>query len=369
MTMSKPELTRTHYCLLGALLAALVAWRAYTVFSEKPAEKVSVPTVRTITVKPSSDSGASVYPGEVRGKYESALAFQVAGKIVSRHVNLGDSVAAGQVLMELDPKDVAESVNAYRAAYSAADSNYKLAKDNYQRFEALYAKGAVSTMVRDQYRTQLEAAEANLKSAAAQLTAGENKLGYTRLTADHAGSIASISGEVGQVVAAGTPVVTLVQDGPREIHIYVPENKLDAIHPGQEASVTFWALGNTTAKGHISEIAPMADSVTRTYKVKVTLDNMPGKAKLGMTAKVSLKTGSGSSVLLPSTAVYQTGDQPGVWVIRDKKAVLVPVKTEAYEGNRVRITEGLSEGDLVVTGGITKLAEGQEVRLEGSEYK
>ncbi len=369
MTMKKPELTRTHYMILGALFLAFIAWRAWNVFTDKPEERTVIPMVRTVEVKTSADGALSVYSGEIRGKHESNLAFQVSGKIVSRNVNLGDSVVPGQVLMELDPKDVAEAVNTRQAAYSAAESNYILARDNYQRYEALYAADAVSAMVRDQYRAQLEAAEANLSSAAAQLSASENQLGYTRLTADHPGSIAAISGEVGQVVAAGTPVVTLVQDGPREIHIYVPENKIDTLRPGQEAEVTFWALDNTTAKGHVSEISSMADRVTRTYKVTVVLEDMPAKARLGMTAKVTIKDGAPTSILLPVAALYQTGDTPGVWVVREGKVTLVPVKAEVYEGNRVRITEGLSNGDLVVTGGIAKLAEGQEVRLEGSEYK
>ena len=74
-------------------------------------------------------------------------------------------------------------------------------------------------------------------------------------------------------------------------------------------------------------------------------------------------------ITIPSGAVYQTGEQPQVWVIRDKKATLVNVKTAGYEGNSVKITQGLSQGDVVVTGGVNKLTEGQEVRLEGSETK
>ena len=144
----------------------------------------------------------------------------------------------------------------------------------------------------------------------------------------------------------------------------MPENRLGQIRPGQPAKITFWALNDITASGHISEIAPMADSVTRTYKVKVAVDSMPQAAKLGMTAKVALQSGTENMITIPSGAVYQTGEQP-----RDKKATLVNVNTAGYEGNSVKITQGLSQGDVVVTGGVNKLAEGQEVRLEGSETK
>lgn len=369
--MSLPEfrLTKTHYIVLGLAVAAFLGWRTYSVLHAPVTESRPVPVVRTITVGAEAADDKAVYPGEVRGKYESSLAFQVAGKIVARHVNLGDTVRAGQVLMEIDPKDVKQSYDAAQASYQAALSNYQLAKDNYERFSVLYEKGAVSSMARDQYKTQFDAAASSLKSAQAQLTASQNQLGYTQLISDHDGTVASISGEIGQVVGAGTPVVTVVQDGSREIQIYIPENRLGQIKPNQSASITFWALNDITASGHISEIAPMADSVTRTYKVKVAVDAMPEAAKLGMTAKVTLQSGSAKALTVPSGAIYQTGEQTQVWVIRDKKATLVNVKTAGYEGSSVIVTGGLSAGDVVVTGGVNKLAEGQEVRLESSEAK
>ncbi|MBR1591343.1 MAG: efflux RND transporter periplasmic adaptor subunit [Acidaminococcaceae bacterium] len=369
--MSLPEfrLTKTHYIILGLAVAAFLGWRTYSVLHAPVTESRPVPVVRTITVGTEAADDKAVYPGEVRGKYESSLAFQVAGKIVARHVNLGDTVRAGQVLMEIDPKDVKQGYDAAQASYQAALSNYQLAKDNYERFSVLYEKGAVSSMARDQYKTQFDAAASSLKSAQAQLNASQNQLGYTQLISDHDGTVASISGEIGQVVGAGTPVVTVVQDGSREIQIYIPENRLGQIKPNQSASITFWALNDITASGHISEIAPMADSVTRTYKVKVAVDAMPEAAKLGMTAKVTLQSGSAKALTVPSGAIYQTGEQTQVWVIRDKKATLVNVKTAGYEGSNVIVTDGLSAGDVVVTGGVNKLAEGQEVRLESSEAK
>ena len=93
---------------------------------------------------------------------------------------MGDTVRAGQVLLEIDPKDVRQSLNAAQAACNAARSDYKLARDNYARYASLFEKGAVSTMTRDQYKTQYEAAEASLRSAEANLTQAQNQMGYTR---------------------------------------------------------------------------------------------------------------------------------------------------------------------------------------------
>ena len=369
MNLPEIKMTKIHYMVMGAAAVLFVGWRIFSALQPPAAEAPIVPVVRTITIGDTASKETAVYPGEVRGKFESNLAFQVLGKIRVRHINLGDKVRAGQVLMELDPKDVQQSYNAAQATYQAALSNYEVVKENYKRYTALYEKGAVSTMTRDEHKTRYDAAASQLESARAQLTASENQVGYTRLVSDHDGVVTSISGEVGQVVGAGTPVATVVQDGSREIQIFVPENRLGQIRLNQPATITFWALNNLTATGHIAEIAPMADSVTRTYKVKVAVDSMPEAANLGMTAKVTLNAGTVKSTLVPTGAIYQTGDQAKVWVVRDKKVSLVPVKTAGFEGSDVKITEGLSKGDIVVTGGINKLAEGQEVRLESSETK
>lgn len=369
MPMPKLKLTKTHYVIITIAVVAFLAWRIASVVFFKPVAQKEVPVVRTVTVGTTSTDAAYTYPGEVRGKYESNLAFQVAGKIINRHVNLGDTVSEGQVLMEIDPKDVRQSLSAATAAVNAAQANYNLAADNFNRYSTLYSKGAVSQMVFDQYRTQYEAAAAALNQAQAQQNAASNQFGYTQLLADHAGSISALSGEVGQVVAAGTPVVSIVQDGEREIQIYVPENRLNQISKGQNATITFWALNEVQTTGHVTDISPMADSVTRTYKVRVAVDNMPPTAKLGMTAKVTLSTGTSSAIVIPSSAIYQTGDKTSVWVVRAQKATLVPVSVGGYEGSNIKITSGLTKGDIVVTGGINKLSEGMEVRLESGEAK
>lgn len=199
--------------------------------------------------------------------------------------------------MQIDPKDIEQSFEASQAAVTAAEANYKLARDNASRYTALYNSGGVSKAMMEQYNTQMEAAASSLRQAQAQLITNSNQLSYTQLIADHDGVVANVSGEVGQVVAAGTPVVTVVQSGEQEIQIYVPENHLDKIYPQQSAKINFWALENVSADGYIREIAPMADSVTRTYKVRVAVPQMPAAVKLGMTAKVHLQNGTDSSIL------------------------------------------------------------------------
>lgn len=347
----------------GILLVALIGHTAYKLL-HKPVVKKEIPVVRTVTIATKSVDNNYTYPGTVRGKYETNLAFQVAGKIVSRQVNLGDRVNAGDVLMTIDPKDVAQLVNSSQAAVNSASANYKLAADNAKRYNTLYKQGAVSAAINEQYQVQLEAAAATLRQAEAQLAANSHQMEYTTLRADHAGVIAALTGEIGMVVAAGTPVATIVQEGGREIQIFVPENRLATVQQGQTCQVTFWALDNITTTGTVTEVAPMADPATKTYKVKVALSAMPEAAKLGMTAKVNMTEGQTTDILLPRSAIYQTGNEPKVWLVDGDKVKLVSIKINGYKEDKALVTSGLKNGDKVVSGGINKLSENMEVSCE-----
>ena len=367
--------------LAAVLLAVgLGSYALYNNIAHKPQTAKLVPIVRTYTVGTAAATAAATYPGEVRGRYESQLAFQVAGKINARMVNVGDSVRAGQVLLALDPKDVNQSVEATAAQLASARASYKLAADNAARYSSLYAQGAVSEAARDQYQTQLEAASAALRQAQAQANVSSNQLGYTQLVSDTDGVVTALNAEVGQVVAAGTPIATVVRSGEREVHISVPEGA--SLSVGQKAQISFWALPGVEAAGFVREIASMADPVTRTYKVCVAVPDLPAAAKLGMTAKVSLAPEQRAAVsgaakgdatateptspafTIPAQALYQVNGKTQVWVVRDNKAQLVEVKVNGYSGNEVLIEQGLSRGDKIITAGLAKLTPNQEVRLE-----
>lgn len=347
----------------AAVVLAAAGWQLYSSITHKPQEANYIPIVRTMTIGESIAYSSAVYPGEVRGRYESQLAFQTAGRIASRLVNVGDRVHAGQILMTIDPKDVNQSVEAANAQLASAIANQKLAADNAARFNKLYAGGAVSEATRDQYNTQLEAANAALRQAQANANASGNQLGYTQLTSDADGVVAAITGEAGQVTAAGTPMVTIVRNGEREIQINVPENVKLSI--GQQADISFWALPDVTAKGTVREIAPIADSITRTYKVRVAVPQLPAAAKLGMTAKVSFKDAAAAAdeLVIPATALYQVNGKTQVWLVRNNRAVLQDVKVAGYVGNNVRLAGGLNKGDILITAGLSKLVDNQQVRL------
>ncbi|MDT8900191.1 efflux RND transporter periplasmic adaptor subunit [Anaeroselena agilis] len=323
------------------------------------------PLVRTQVVRMGGAGQPVSYSGEVRGRYESQLAFQVGGKIVRRAVELGSAVNPGDTLLEIDPKDISQAVAVSAAQVYSAESQLKLAENNLHRYRQLYEQAAVSRAQYEQYQNAYDAALAAARQASAQHAQTSNQLGYSVLRANGAGVISAVNAEVGQVVSAGQAVVTLVRDGEREVEIDVPENRGEELRKAGKISVNFWALPGVALAGKVREVAPMADKVSRTYKVRVSLPDCPPEVKLGMTATVTVTppaSGNGRSAYIPLAAVYQTGDSPCVWVVDKGAVVLRKVRLGAFGDGKVEVAEGLADGETIVTAGVHKLREGLKVR-------
>ena len=344
---------------LTLILAAALA--ALTGCGTDAAKEAPPPLVRTMTV---GDAAAAEggYTGTVRGRYETRLAFQVGGQILSRNVNVGAHVRAGDVLMVIDARDVQQQANATSAGVSAARSRYELARTERARYEQLYAAQAISEAMLDQYRTNERAAEAAYRQAVAQDTASHNALGYTNLVAGAEGVISNITAEEGQIIAAGQTVMTLTQEGEREIEIAVPESRLAEVSVGMPAAVALWA-NSAAYTGTLRELSPVPDAATRTYAARIALTDAPADLPLGMTARVRLGASVQDGVSIPLSALYQTGDTAQVYVVEDDAVHLVPVTVTAFRTNDALVT-GLPQGARIVTAGVHQLHEGEKVRTK-----
>lgn len=322
--------------------------------------------VRTVTIGVTGDAQGYTYAGEVRGRYESQLAFQVNGKIIKRNVELGSIVNTGDVLMQIDARDIQQTVNSSSAQIASAESQLSLAESNLNRYRQLLDQGAISQSLYDQYANAYNVAVAGLQQALSQYTQGANQLDYSLLRADKPGVVSSINAEMGQVVSGGQTVVTVVQDGEREVEINVPENRIEELRNTGQIKATFWALPNVSVDGRIRVIAPMADQITRTFKVRIRLINPPPEIKLGMTAAIHVADShTQQTVHIPLAAIYQDGNTPAVWVVEDNVITLRPITTGTFGNGTIQVLSGLKQGDCIVTAGVHKLKEGQKVKLGG----
>ncbi len=334
----------------------------------KQAASETAPLVTTTTISTQETQPPHQFSGEVRGRYETALGFRVPGKVIARHVETGTRVKAGDLLMQVDPKDIQEAVTAAKAQVAAAESRYKLAADLLKRFNALYEQDYMSKAEIDRYQTKADSARAVLKQARAQFTQATNQLNYCKLKSDDEGVVLDVRAEAGQVVAAGMPVVIMAKGEAREIEIFVPENLVAQLSPGALFHVNFWAIPDLEIKGRLRYLSPVADPITRTYKARITLIAPPDTVRLGMTASaVNVDHESAGSIFIPLSAVYQTGESPMVWIIQNHKTKLQKIRLgKPGNGERIQVIEGLAAGDEIVTTGVHKLSQGQQVRTQSS---
>lgn len=325
-----------------------------------------VRAVKIMTVGVSALSASQEYAGEVRARVESRLGFRVGGKLIERPVEVGQRVTAGQLLARLDPRDLQLTADAARAQVAAAQTNRDLAAADFQRFQALRAQNFISGAELERRDSALKAAQAQLDQARAQLATQGNQAGYAALRADVPGVVTAVLAERGQVVAAGTPVLQLAQDGARDVVFAVPEDKVAAIKPGSAAQVRAWSTSDTR-DGVVREVAASADPATRTFTVKVALSAKDDLA-LGSTVSVlpaALQRVGAPVIKLPTSALRQEGQSTSVWVLDAASMTVKPqrVQIATADGNEVVIARGLQPGAQVVVAGVHVLAGGQKVTI------
>lgn len=356
--------------LRGAFLSVTVALMLSACSKPAPAPE-PIRAVKVITVGVDNFQSGQEFSGEVRARVESRMGFRVSGKIIRRNVELGQHVKAGQVLAQIDAQDYKLAADAARAQMVAAQTNRDLAAADFKRFEMLKAQNFISGAELERRQTALKAAQAQLEQAQAQLAAQGNQAGYASLVADVSGVVTAVEAEVGQVVSAGTPVLRIAQDGPRDVVFSVPEDKVAALKSGSEVAVRVWAA-NVTLNGRVREVAASADPVTRTYPVKVSLP--AGEAPpLGSTVYVTpaaLGHAGLQVIKLPTSALRQDGQTTAVWVLDTTTMTIKsqPIEIATADGNHAVVAAGLAPGMQVVAAGVHVLNPGQKVTIYQDKY-
>ena len=353
----------------GAFLACLLL--ALTVFpgctsSDRPPEQV----LRPVKVVRIVDQAASLmsFAGEVRPRYETLLSFRVAGKLLTREIDVGDRVRKGQVLVRLDQADYGLVVRDLKAQLRSAIVERDFLRDDLSRYRELLDQHLISPPEFDRHQTAYTKARERATALEAQLSQAVNQQAYTELLADRDGVVTALEVEAGQVVSIGQPVVKLAQLDQKDIHFDVPEHRLQTLVRGQEVSITLWADHERRMKAQIREIASAADPASRTYRVKAALLEDQDAAHLGMTATVEIPSNTVSRMIVPLSAVFTPQNKPGqphVWLINERANTVrsVPVQVgEPLDRERIAVT-GLASGQLLVSAGVQRLAEGQAVRL------
>lgn len=303
------------------------------------------------------------FAGDVRAREESPLAFRVGGNLVERRVDVGDRVKAGQVLAVLDGQDYAAQARAARAQLSAAEAEFKRARDEQARYARLGAQQVVSRSAVDAQDAAAIAARSQVDAARANLAVANNQAAYTQLRAPADGVIAARQAEAGQVVAAGQSVFVLAADGEREVAFAVPESAIDTVAPGRPVQVELWSQPGQRWPGRVREVSPAADPASRTFAARVTVDAPAGALELGQSARVYLDGGRAAPLSVPLAALQRSEGGSAVFVVDAKTSTLklLPVQAGAYGQDSVAVSGDIGASDWVVAAGGHLLREGLEV--------
>lgn len=359
--------TGRHVSFLVKGLVVVTALGTLTACSEeKKAEAPEVVRPVKVVEVAAADQGRRVeYSGSVKARTEMNLGFRVAGKITERLVDIGQRVEPGDVLARLDATDYQLAVRRAEADLAAAQKQAEITELARRRADSLYSKNVASQSDMEQATLAFDQAVSARQSAVSALEEARNQVAYAELKSDQNGIVTAVSADIGQVVGVGTPVISVAVDGGKEVQIAVPEMDVAKFSPGKTVKARFWSAADLVLDGKVREIAGSADPQSRTFAIRVSLPDDP-RVLLGMTATVeAMEDNAAPTWSIPLAALAKKDGQPVVWIVDREKGVVGsrPVTVGDFSDDGVRISEGLSKGDLVVSAGTQFMREDMKVKL------
>ncbi|MFN3731515.1 efflux RND transporter periplasmic adaptor subunit [Comamonas testosteroni] len=327
--------------------------------------RTEAPLVRTATVAGASSASRS-FTGTVAARVQSDLGFRVAGKVLERLVDAGQTVKRGQPLMRIDPVDLKLAAKAQQEAVAAVRARAQQTAEDEARYRDLRGTGAISASAYDQIKAAVDTAKAQLSAAEAQALVARNASGYAELVADSDGVVMETLAEPGQVISAGQIVVRLARAGQREAVIQLPETLRPAI--GSTAQATLFGKTGAGVPARLRQLSDAADRLTRTFEARYVLDGELGSAPLGSTVTIQIPkvaASAQSSLQVPIGSIFDAGKGPGVWLISGKPEEVSwrPVTIEQLGNDSAQIAGQLKQGDQIVALGAHLLKEGEQVRI------
>ncbi|WP_158499566.1 efflux RND transporter periplasmic adaptor subunit [Lutibacter profundi] len=291
------------------------------------------------------------YNGTITPTITTPLSFLLSGTITNIFVEEGDFVKKGKILAKLDE-------SAYRSAFESTAATEKQAQDAYNRLKTVYDKGSLPEIKWQEITAKLQQAKSLNKIA-------YQNLSNTILKAPSNGYIGKRNVEIGELAITGIPILNLVSINDVYVKIAVPENEINRFNKGISADIIIPAIGSEHFKGKVDKIGVIANTVSKTYDVKIKVANKKGVIKPGMACDVTIIMGSKEDMI---TIPYQsiTKDEDGenyVFTVdpNSKVASKQVVQLGSFVNNKIEIISGISRGDLIIIDGKQKITDQQKV--------
>ena len=336
---------------------------------KKEAKEEMIRAVKIQEINSMQDENFNVeFPAQISPSQKTVLAFKYAGKIKSINFESGDFVKKGQVIAVIDDTDYKVNLDAFSKKYEAAKAVAQNAEQQFARAETLYRGDALAKKDYDNALMQRNVAISTFKEASAGLQNARNTLNDTKIVAPYDGYIDKKVVDVGTVVPEGGPVVSFISNEITDISVNASVRDIEYIKNAE--NIVFKDSGSDKIYGlKIKSIAQNPDSINLTYPVVFTFSELSENDKFlsGQTGTVTIavKNKGKEEILIPINAVFEDKGS-NVYLFKDGKAVKTPIELgELRETDKISVVKGLKTGDKVIVAGVSKLADGDKVKLLG----
>jgi RND family efflux transporter MFP subunit len=363
----KPDKKTLAILLLAAAFVAAAALGVMRLRAPVPTQS-RVQSIKVQAVGQVQKENALELTGSVEAVQNAVVSAKSAGRVSEISVENGTRVAAGDILVKVEDTDYINQLAASQAVLDKALTNLASLTQDYSRGKTLFQAGAISQKAMDDLENGLKAARADVAAAEASVANAREALAGASIRAPISGLVANRNVKLGQMLAAGTPVL-LVEDLTEVfVLVKVGQKDLDYIKIGLDCSVGVDTYPDQKFTGRVMVINPAAEAGSRVFECKIKVKNPDELLKPGMFARVSIKIGEDQPVL--AVPLEALSSKQGLYyvlvpegdVVKEKK-----VEIGALMGTMVEIKSGLSDGQTIVISNVNKLKDGDHIQISSGQ--
>ena len=343
---------KSEYKFIGCLLTIFILF--FSSCGNKKDRPTIAPPVKVKVMEAGINNHDEIreYSGTVSSSESTTVSFAVPGRITELYVKEGQKVAKGQLLGKVRNGE-------YENAYNIAQAQLAEAQDGYERLKKLHDANALPEVKWVEIQQKLKQAQ-NMSEMA------ERTLNDANLHSPVSGTVTRKYADVGQTVMSVEPIYEIVSIGDLTIDVAVSENEIGSFKIGDTARVTLKSLDLSDIMGKVTQKSVVADPLTRTFTVKVSIPNVEGKVLPGMIGQVRFfgnnLQDNMSEIIIPSQAVLLNADnRVFVWVVKDSVAQRKFITADVLVEDGVVVKSGLEPGEKVIVAGMQKVSSGTKV--------
>ena len=294
------------------------------------------------------------------------LIAEVSGKVIHIDKKVGDYVTTSDVLAVIDDKIPRSNYDQAQAQLLSAETNLKIAQLNLKSDEQLYKNGDISELEYQNSQLAVKTAEANYRSALANLSLMKKTLNDTRIQSPLAGLVARKYIDIGTMVTQYMPVYRVVDLTKLKVEVGIPQDIISRVQKGNIAEFAITGLGGENFSGEVRYISPQADEQTGSFMIEIQVQNTPDKKiRAGMTARIKLTLEEmDAELVIPDHAIVTKNGADFIYKIKDNHALLSEITIADIFGNQAIIESGLLAEDTIVVVGMKNLGINTKVWIE-----